>query len=161
LQELLTHLDAAWDLARWLVGSDADAEDVLQEALLRAHRFGAGVRPGSERAWFLQIVRNASYDLLRRRKEFVELGEAEDEPAPDTDPSVKLDAAIDAAALRAAIAELRETWREVLVLRELEGLSYEEIAQVAQVPVGTVMSRLHRARALLKAKLVRRSHGAR
>jgi len=152
-RDVLPHLDAAYNLARWLAGNDADADDVMQDAMLRAHRFP---RDGADapRAWFLRIVRNTAFALLRSRKGFEEIGE--DEPSLEPDAPALLVAAADAAQLREGIEALPPHFREMLVLRELEELSYEEIAEVLQVPIGTVMSRLHRARALLKKNLLRR-----
>ncbi|HEY2029593.1 MAG TPA: sigma-70 family RNA polymerase sigma factor [Myxococcales bacterium] len=151
-RDVLPHLDAAYNLARWLAGNDADADDVLQDAMLRAHRFP---RDGGDapRAWFLRIVRNAAFALLRTRRGFEEV--SDDEPSLEPDAAMRLVAAADAAQLRDGIDALAPHFREMVVLRELEELSYEEIAQVAQVPIGTVMSRLHRARALLKKNLLR------
>jgi RNA polymerase sigma-70 factor (ECF subfamily) len=151
-RDVLPHLDAAYNLARWLAGNDADADDVLQDAMLRAHRFP---RDGADapRAWFLRIVRNAAFALLRTRRGFDEL--SEDEPSLELDAPARLVAAADVAQLKDSIEALAPHFREIIVLRELEELSYEEIAQVAQVPIGTVMSRLHRGRALLKKNLLR------
>jgi RNA polymerase sigma-70 factor (ECF subfamily) len=160
-RDVLAHLDAGYNLARWLTGDVADAEDAMQDALLRAHRFLAEANPESPRAWFLRIVRNAAFSLLRRRRGWEELPEDEvaDEPGADE----RLTAAVEVEELRAAMASLKEQFREVLVLRELEELSYEEIAAVAQIPLGTVMSRLNRARGMLKTHLLslQRSQDAR
>lgn len=151
-RDVVPHLDAAYNLARWLAGNDADADDVLQEAMLRAHRFP---RDGADapRAWFLRIVRNAAFAMLRKERDWDEV--SDDEPSLEPDASARLATAIDVAGLRRGIDALTPHFREMIVLRELEELSYEEIAQVAQVPIGTVMSRLHRARAMLKKDLLR------
>jgi RNA polymerase sigma-70 factor (ECF subfamily) len=151
-QIVLPHLDAAYNLARWLAGNDHDAEDIAQEACVRAWQFFGGYRGGSSRAWLLTIVRNtASTWLKKNRPQAVqilsddELAEIED-PAG---PAVAFQNA-DVVMLRAALAELPLEFREALVLRELEGFSYKEIADVADVPMGTVMSRLARARRQLQ-----------
>ncbi len=155
-QAVLPHLDSAYNLARWLTRDDQDARDVVQEACLRALRFFPSFRGGDGRAWLLGIVRNASYDWLRER------GAAESAMAFDEDTYVPDDAATpeslllqraDRQMIRRAIEMLPAAWREVLVLRELEGLSYKEIAAVAAIPVGTVMSRLARARGRLQQYL--------
>jgi RNA polymerase sigma-70 factor (ECF subfamily) len=157
-RDVLPHLDAAYNLARWLTGGDADADDVVQEALLKAHRFLPGLRAESARAWLLQIVRNTAFELLRHKRGWEELPD-EEEPDPTAGAAEQLSMATDISRLRAALASLKEQFREVLVLRELEGLSYEEIATVAQIPLGTVMSRLNRARSMLKTKLKRSADG--
>jgi len=158
-RDVLPHLDAAYNLARWLTGDDADADDVVQEELLRAHRFLPGLRAESARPWLLQIVRNTAFGLLRHKRGWEELPD-EDEPDPSADASERLATATDLLQLRTAIASLKEQFREVLVLRELEGLSYEEIATIAQIPLGTVMSRLNRARRMLKTKLLKLTRSA-
>jgi RNA polymerase sigma-70 factor (ECF subfamily) len=153
-------MDAAYNLARWLSGNDSDAQDVVQEAYLRAFKFFDGFRGGNSRAWLLRIVRNAFYDWLKlnRPEEGVE---PFDETLHDTiDHSEGPDALLlekaDHELLHKVIAELPVDFREILVLRELEGFSYKEISEVAGVPLGTVMSRLARAREQLRALLVAR-----
>jgi len=154
---VLPHLDAAYNLARWLAGNEHDAEDIVQEAFLRAFRFMGGFRAGNSRSWLLTIVRNTAYTWLRKNHgPIVYLGE--DELAEIEDPAalggdVALLRNADAGRLRAALQQLPVEFREALVLRELEGLSYKEIAEVADVPIGTVMSRLARARKLLLSYL--------
>ena len=153
----LPHLDAAFNLARWLTGSRAEAEDVVQEAMVRALTYFPGFRGGSSRAWILQIVRNTAYGALKARygERVVAAatgGEAaviEDIPDPTDDPETALIKADDLARIDAWIADLPLELRETLILRELEELSYREIAQVTSVPIGTVMSRLWRARRML------------
>jgi RNA polymerase sigma-70 factor, ECF subfamily len=155
-REVLPHLDAAYNLARWLTGNDADADDVVQEALLKAHRFLPGLKAESAaRGWLLQIVRNTAFALLRKKRGWEELQEGEEEATAEADAATRLSTAVEVSQLRAAIASLKEQFREVLVLRELEDLSYEEIATIAGIPLGTVMSRLNRARNMLKTKLLK------
>jgi RNA polymerase sigma-70 factor (ECF subfamily) len=159
-QSILPHMDAAYNLARWLTHSDPDAQDLVQEAYLRAFRFFGGFRGGNSRAWLLRIVRNAFYDWLKRNRRAEdatpfdeELHPSPDEPpGPDTLVMEKANQEI----LRESIDELPVEFREVLILRELEGLSYKEIADIAAVPIGTVMSRLARAREHLRRRLVTR-----
>jgi RNA polymerase sigma-70 factor, ECF subfamily len=153
----LPHLDAAFNLARWLTGSRADAEDVVQEAMVRALTYFPTYRGGSARAWILQIVRNTAYGALkaRRGERTVEPTGAEGttalESIPDQadDPEQALILSDDLRHMDALIERLPPELRETLVLRELEELSYREIAQVTGAPIGTVMSRLWRARRLL------------
>lgn len=150
----LPHLDAAYGLARWLTKSDADAEDAVQEAYLRALRFWSGFRGADVRPWIFQIVRNCCYDLLRRKGALQPLDE--DAPLPDEttpDPETRSIREADGVALTRALEALAPEFREVIVLYELEELSYREIARVADVPIGTVMSRLSRARRRLRALL--------
>ena len=146
-------MDAAYNLARWLTGNDHDAQDVAQEALLRAFKFFDGFRGDNARAWLLTIVRNSFYNWLQknRRPEITShLDETVDEVAlPETAETFSADAD----AVRHAIAGLPVEFREAVVLREMEGFSYKEIADLAGVPIGTVMSRLARARKLLQKQL--------
>ena len=156
----LPHLDAAFNLARWLTRNDADAQDVVQEAYLRAMRFSGGFRGDNPRAWLLTIVRNSAYTWMSRRAadppaEFDEELHSAETPPIDAD----LIRRADSAALRAAIAELPTEFRETIVLRDLEGFSYKEIAEIGDVPVGTVMSRLARARRRLRTALLKTSGG--
>lgn len=152
----LPHLDAAFNLARWLTGSRADAEDVVQEAMVRALTYFPSFRGGSSRAWILQIVRNTAYGALKaRRGERVTGPAGFDEAAveeiadPSDDPEKSLIMSDDLARVDAMIEGLPVELRETLVLRELEELSYRDIAQITSVPIGTVMSRLWRARKML------------
>ena len=156
-QVVLPHLDAAYNLARWLTRNAHDAEDVVQEAFLRALRFFGGYHGGNARAWLLTIVRNTCYDWLRRHRPS-EVPAALDEDLHSTvDPSPTQEDRVmeqsDRRRLRAALEALPLAWREVLILRELEGLSYKEIADVAGIKIGTVMSRLARARSGLQQQL--------
>ncbi|WP_422822976.1 sigma-70 family RNA polymerase sigma factor [Variovorax humicola] len=159
----MPHLHAAYNLARWLLRDDRSAEDAVQEAYLRAFRFFKDVRGDDVRPWLLGIVRNACHDWLRQNRHLddqVEFDEVRDSDmaasAADTayaDPFVLLDHRDLAGRVNEAIAALAPAFREVIVLRELEEMSYDDIARVAGVPVGTVMSRLSRARALLRRSL--------
>jgi len=146
---VLPHLDAAHNLARWLTRNDADAQDVVQEAVLRAYRFFDALR-GEPRPWLLSIVRNVSFSWLERNRPSdiaVLHDELVDEGASSPETLVARD--IDRRMLNEAIAALPAPFREVLVLRELEDLPYKDIARIADIPIGTVMSRLARARRLL------------
>jgi RNA polymerase sigma-70 factor (ECF subfamily) len=156
----MPHLNAAYNLARWLTRNDHDAEDVLQEALLRAMRYMGSFRGENARPWLLQIVRHACYSWLRENRpqdhvaiddEDVALTELA-APARDEPPAAAIRKA-EREQINAAIAGLPIGYREVLVLRELEELSYNDIARIADIPVGTVMSRLARARALMRQAL--------
>jgi RNA polymerase sigma-70 factor (ECF subfamily) len=162
---VLPHLGDALALARWLTGSRADAEDVVQDACLRAFRAIGGFAGGNARAWVLTIVRHTAFTWLGKNRpaalvvtddlEAVERAQHE-AGAADRDsetPETALIAKADAARLEAAIAALPTPFRETLVLRELQELDYREIAEVTGVPVGTVMSRLARARRRLAAEL--------
>ncbi|WP_446720902.1 sigma-70 family RNA polymerase sigma factor [Mesorhizobium sp. 131-2-1] len=161
---VLPHLGDALSLARWLTGNAADAEDVVQEACLKAHAGIAGYAGGNARAWLLAIVRNASYSWMARNRPrgVVAVGDLADlddvalppDSAADS-PEAALIAKADTAAVEAAIARLPQPFRETLVLRDINGLSYREIATMLGVPQGTVMSRLARARGLLMSDLGR------
>src|SRR5580692_7790963 len=158
-QMVLPHLDAAYNLARWLAGNDHDAQDVAQEASLRAFRFFGNFRGENARAWLLTIVRNTFYTWLRKNRPAEKTVEINDETLDIEDVSTSAETAkpqfADAAAVRRAIAELPVEFREIVILREMEGFSYKEIADLAEVPIGTVMSRLARARKLLQKSLTR------
>jgi RNA polymerase sigma-70 factor (ECF subfamily) len=156
----MPHLDAAYNLARWLCGNAEDAEDVTQEACMRAFRFIEGFRGGDARAWLLRIVRNTCYSRWRserNRPGLVEFDEdlhgIADEGVADAsaanDPESLMLGAERVRLLDRALASLPEDFREALVLRELESLSYKEIAESLEIPIGTVMSRISRARRLL------------
>src|SRR5947207_1257323 len=143
---VLPHLDAAYNLARWLAGNDHDAQDVAQEASLRAFRFFGKFRGENPRAWLLTIVRNAFYTWLRKNRPPENTVELNDETLAAEDVLANAEAVstqfADAGAVRRAIAELPVEFREIVILREMEGFSYKEIAELAEVPIGTVMSRL-------------------
>ena len=152
---VLPHLDAGYNLARWLTRDVHDAEDVVQDACMRALKYVGTLRDGAARAWFLTIVRHAFYDWCGRNRpaELVkDDGSAIDMAADHSSAGPELAALRNAETrlLAEAVGELPLVFREVLVLRELEELSYKEIARIADIPVGTVMSRLARARALLR-----------
>ena len=156
-QTVLPHLDAAYNLARWLANNDHDAQDVAQEACLRAFKFFANFRGDNARAWLLTIVRNTFYTWLRRNRPSEMLLASEDDALTIEDVSVNAEVLnrqlSDAEAVRRAIAELPVEFREIVILREMEGFSYKEIAELADVPIGTVMSRLARARKQLQKSL--------
>ena len=159
-QTVLPHLDAAYNLARWLTGQDQDAEDVVQEAYLRAFKFFDGFRGGDSRAWMLTIVRHTAYSWLRQNRAG-DLNTPLDEEQPTADTlSVSsedtLMETIDHQVLHEAIAGLPLIFREVIILHDLEGLAYKEIAAVVNIPIGTVMSRLARARRQLYHQLADR-----
>jgi RNA polymerase sigma-70 factor (ECF subfamily) len=158
-QTVLPHLDAAYNLARWLSGNDQDAQDVAQEASLRAFKFFGNFRGENARAWLLTIVRNTFYTWLRKKGPPETALELDDEAMAVEDVSVNADALNsrvgDAEAVRRAIEDLPVEFREIVILREMEGFSYKEIAELADVPIGTVMSRLARARKLLQRQLAK------
>jgi RNA polymerase sigma-70 factor (ECF subfamily) len=152
---VMPHQDAAFNLARWLLRSREDAEDVTQEALVRAYRFFTGFHGGEPRAWLLQIVRNACYTWLEKNRaadlttEFDESAHFSKGPTPEAAAV----AANERDRLLKALESLPPRSREVLVLRELEGCSYREIAAISSIPIGTVMSTLARARERLQQAL--------
>ena len=152
---MLCHLNAAYNLARWLTGSDADAEDVVQDAALRAHRFFDHTPVHDARAWFLQIVRHRAHTFLARESRFAPLEDGPELADPSPGPQTQLESAVSAMELEAALESLPVKFREVLVLRELEALSYRELATILAIPEGTVMSRLSRAREALRHTLTR------
>jgi len=153
---MLPHMDAAHNLARWLLRNEQDAQDVVQEAYLRAFKSFGGFHGSNGRAWLLTIVRNTSYTLLKKNQaaDFTTFDEeihvAGDESAS---PATILEHGEDAELIREAMDALPAEFREILALRHQEGLSYKEIADIAQIPPGTVMSRLARARGKLKEYL--------
>ncbi|HXR48781.1 MAG TPA: sigma-70 family RNA polymerase sigma factor [Candidatus Limnocylindrales bacterium] len=156
-QTVLPHLDAAYNLARWLAGNDHDAQDVAQEACLRALKFFGSFRGDNGRAWLLTIVRNTFYTWLRKNRSpenVIELGE-EGLAVEDVTVNAEIlnSQLADTESIRRAIEELPVEFREIVILREMEGFSYKEIADLADVPIGTVMSRLTRARRQLQKRL--------
>jgi RNA polymerase sigma-70 factor (ECF subfamily) len=156
---VVPHMGAAYNLARWLTRNNHDAEDVVQEAYMRAYRFFDGFHGGDGRTWLLAIVRNTCYTWLQQnRKPSVEL--EDDIPELDSgrsNPEALLLRDMESELLRQALDNLPVEYREAIVLRELEGLSYKEISTIAGVPMGTVMSRLARARSRLEKGLTKRA----
>lgn len=154
---VLPHLDAAFNYARWLTKNHADAEDVVQEACLRAMRFLSSLRHDNARAWLFTIVRNTWYGRVSRRASLKEVtpveGAHQDQADEALDPEERLLQQDTVALVRDALEQLPADFREVMVLREIEGLSYKEIAEIVHVPIGTVMSRLSRGRERLMAVL--------
>jgi RNA polymerase sigma-70 factor (ECF subfamily) len=163
-QVVLPHMRAGYNLARWLLRNDHDAEDVMQEAIVRAFRFFDGFSGANPRAWLLTVVRNSAYSFLQQNRarelgtEFDE--ELHTEPASNgrtsETPEVLLLRSAQQRFLNEAVEALPVEFREVFVLREMEGLSYKEIADLARIPIGTVMSRLSRARRQLQLAVARR-----
>ena len=163
---VLPHLGDAYALARWITGSRADAEDVVQDASLRAFRAIRSFADGSARAWVLTIVRNTAYTWIGKNRpaalvpvedlEAVELAQAIPGDPNVATPETALIAQADAARLTAAISALPIPFRETLILRDVQGLDYREIAEVTGVPIGTVMSRLARGRSRLIATIGRK-----
>ena len=157
---VLPHLAAAYNLARWLVHNEHDAEDLVQEAYLRAFKSFAGYYGGNSRSWLLTIVRNTCYTWLQKNRVLhvtESLDDNLDELGLDfADPEMLLLQSVDAQMVRQALAELPLEFREVVVLREMEGFAYKEIADVIDLPLGTVMSRLARGRKRLHALLAQR-----
>jgi RNA polymerase sigma-70 factor (ECF subfamily) len=158
-QAILPHLDAAYNLARWLTRRDQDTEDVVQEAYLRAFQFFGSFHGGDGRAWLLAVVRNTCYSWMQRQKAHVPVAALDEEAHAVTDafdPVLSMVRVEDQKLVRQALGQLPAEFREVIALRELEGLSYKEIAQIVAIPMGTVMSRLARARERLQQLLAPR-----
>lgn len=165
VRNVMPHLDAAYNLARWITRNDHDAEDVVQEAFVRAYRFFDSLKEADARPWLLAIVRNSAYSWLRKNRpaEVVALDDAswisDDTPTAghtspaESNPEVILLQSANRKVVNQALEDLPVGFREVLVMRELEDLSYKEIAAVAGIPIGTVMSRLSRGRELLRQSL--------
>jgi RNA polymerase sigma factor (sigma-70 family) len=165
-QVMLPHLDAAHNLARWLVREPSVAEDVVQDAYERACKYFAAFRGGSGQAWLLQIVRNVAYSTLKAQRRRMEVSLSTGTRAADEDsvdmgipdsssgPEAALAQRQDLAVLDDALNALPVQWRECLILREVEGLSYKEMARIMDVPIGTVMSRLSRARRTLQREVL-------
>lgn len=160
VEQMLLHMDAAYNLARWLVRNSSDAEDVMQESMLRALRYVGGFRGTDIRPWLLAIVRNVSYAWLKSHRpaelhdfsaDELEVNAALDRP--DLNPETVAIRHAEKALVNEAISALPVIFREALILRELEELSYREIARITDIPIGTVMSRLSRARQLLAQAL--------
>jgi RNA polymerase sigma-70 factor (ECF subfamily) len=157
-REIAPHIPAAYNLARWLSGNGADADDALQEASLRAYRFIDRVRAGEGKAWLFQIVRNCCFTAIRSRRGHRDLEDIPEPADPQPSPESQLEIEATAQELRSALERLPAEFREVLILREWEELSYREIADITAVPEGTVMSRLARARARLRKELEEGGH---
>jgi RNA polymerase sigma-70 factor (ECF subfamily) len=162
---IMPHLDAAYNLARWLTRNEDDARDIVQDAFLRAFKFFDGFRGGNSRSWLLSIVRNTGYTWLEKNRKHdlatvfdEEMNEVED---PASNPEALLLKNADQEMVRQALEGLPVEFREVTILRELEGMSYKEIAEVTNVPIGTVMSRLARARKQLQKDLTEGLQGGR
>ena len=157
----MPHLDAATNLARWLTRGGAEADDIVQDAMLRAYRSFDGFRGEAVKPWLLAIVRNCHRDILEQKKRHA-AAPLEDEREVAAETLTPEGEAIQQGASRQldkAIAALPKEFREVVILRELEEMSYRDIAAVTGTPIGTVMSRLARGRALLKAELTGGAHG--
>jgi RNA polymerase sigma-70 factor (ECF subfamily) len=156
-QAVLPHLDAAYNLARWLTHNQQDAEDVVQDAFLRAVRFFPGFRGGDPRAWLMKIVRNTCYTWLHANRPLQNATEFDENLFPCDSGGPNSEEAVhrndQGTLLRKALKKLPPNFREVLVLRELEELSYREIADITGMPAGTVMSSLSRARCRLRQNL--------
>ena len=160
-EEVTQHLNAAYNLARWLTRNTQDAEDVVQEAFLRAYKYFDGFHGGNVKSWLLTIVRNTCYTWLQQNRSHdattvsdEELSEFE---SKDINPEAMLIQEANKETIHRALESLPIEYREILILRELEDLSYKEIADVAELPVGTVMSRLARARKRLQQSLLESS----
>jgi RNA polymerase sigma-70 factor (ECF subfamily) len=162
----LPHLDAAYNLARWLTGNEDDARDVVQDAYLRALQSFNTFRSGHDpRPWLLKIVRNTSYTWLRKNRPLMNAAVFDEETENDLTPAFEspesaLLAEEDTLAVRHAIQAIAMEYREVLILREMEGLTYQVIAEMIGIPIGTVMSRLHRGRKELGQRLQRTTREA-
>src|SRR6266404_9444843 len=160
-QMVLPHLDAAFNLAVWILSSRTDAEDVTQEAMLRAFRFFQGFYGGDVRAWLLQIVRNTCYTWLEKNRRMKMTDQFDEElhmQSSATPESITI-AGDDRERLMRALETIPASFREVIVLRELEGCSYKEIAAITSIPIGTVMSSLSRARRQLHSALAKDAGG--
>ena len=160
-EAVLPHLDAAYNLARWLTRNETDAEDVVQEAYLRAFKFFGGFHGNDGRAWLLAIVRNTCYTWMQHNRSpelSLPLDESHEIESKDLNPEVLLIQSADTLMVRQALEELPVEFREVLVLRELEEMSYREIASITDLPLGTVMSRLARGRKRLQQALTNPVH---
>jgi RNA polymerase sigma-70 factor, ECF subfamily len=161
-QLVLPHLDAAFNLAVWILSSRTDAEDVTQDAMLRAFRFFEGFHGGDVRAWLLQIVRNTCYTWLEKNRRMKMTDQFDEEvhmQSSATPESIAI-AGDDSERLTQALQTIPPRFREVIILRELEGCSYKEIAAITSIPVGTVMSSLSRARRQLHSALAKSAEGA-
>ena len=156
-QVFLPHLDAAYNLARWLMRNDQDAEDAVQEAYMRAYKAFARFRGGDGKAWFMTILRNVCYTMIKKLRSH-ETPEPFDEeihqPTGGSETQEAFRQKANAETLHCALDKLPDEFREVIVLHDLEGLAYKEIAAVVDIPIGTVMSRLARARGRLRVEIL-------
>jgi RNA polymerase sigma factor (sigma-70 family) len=161
-EAVLPHLDAAYNLARWLTRSETDAEDVVQEAYLRAFKFFGGFHGADGRSWLLAIVRNTCFTWMQHNRSLELSVPLDDElheiESKDLNPEALLVQRADKLMVRQALEELPVEFREVLVLRELEEMSYRDIAGITDLPLGTVMSRLARGRKRLQLALTNQMH---
>ena len=159
-QVFLPHLDAAYNLARWLLRNDQDAEDAVQEAYLRAHKAFTRFRGGDGKAWLMTILRNVCYTMIQKLRKH-EAPEPFDEEIHQASGESEIREAFrqkaNAESLHRALERLPDEFREIIVLHDLQGLAYKEIAAVVGIPIGTVMSRLARARGRLRAEITRES----
>jgi RNA polymerase sigma-70 factor, ECF subfamily len=157
-QAVLPHLDAAYNLARWLMRNEQDAQDVAQEACLRAFRFFSGFRGGDARAWLMKIVRTTCYTWLHANRPLQDATEFDENLFPagfrNPNPEEAVLQNDSDTLVRKALEKLPPNFREVLILRELEGMSYREIATITGIPAGTVMSSLSRGRDRLRQALI-------
>ena len=157
-QTILPHIDAAYNLARWIINNDQDAEDIVQESFLRAQKYFNSFQGGNSRSWLLSIVRNVCYTWMNHNQiqklEMDLIDEIADADTMYINPELSLQIKVDRELVAHALETLPVEFRELLVLRELEEMSYKEIALIVGIPIGTVMSRLARARQRLKACLV-------
>jgi RNA polymerase sigma-70 factor (ECF subfamily) len=154
-QVVLPHLNSAANLARWILRNRADSDDVVQEATMRAYRFFVNFHGGDARAWLLQIVRNTCYTWLQKNRpsELVTEFDEEVHQHSSANPEILATQADERQRLMSALESLSPRFREVIVLRELEGCSYKEIGEITGIPIGTVMSTLSRARERLRQVL--------
>jgi RNA polymerase sigma-70 factor, ECF subfamily len=161
-EAVLPHLNAAYNLAHWLTRNDTDAEDVVQEAYLRAFKFFGGFHGADGRSWLLAIVRNTCYTWMQQNRSLELSVPLDDEQreieSTDLNPEALLLQRADTLMVRRALEELPVEFREVLVLRELEEMSYRDIASITDLPLGTVMSRLARGRKRLQLALTNHMH---
>jgi RNA polymerase sigma-70 factor (ECF subfamily) len=157
---VLPHLDAAFNLSRWMLRNRADAEEIAQDSMLRAYKFFGGFQSGDARAWLLQIVRNTCYTWLEKNRRADLMTEFDENlyPQSASSPETLAVAAGERERLSRALEALHPRSREIIVLRELEGCSYKEIASITSIPIGTVMSALSRARRQLRLILANPAH---
>lgn len=160
-ETFLPHFDAAYNLARWLTRDPTDAEDVVQEAYMRAFKFFSGFHGGDSRAWVLRIVRNTCYSWLQKNRPREIVSELDEDVCDNEshNPEIEMIENVERQTLKRLLEELPASFREIIVLRDIEGLSYKEIAAVTELPLGTVMSRIARARKKLEEGALAHSKG--